>query len=180
MANFNEFIPLLNKVEGGYQNLSGDQGNYNSLGQRVGTNHGISARFYEDIIKRPPTVADMKNITLDKAKQLYKQYFWNDVQGDLLINQSVANIIADGAVNGGEGSIGKIVQRILVTNFGKSVSIDGDIGPKTAQAINSVNQLQLFTYILEARKKYYVDLGGEFVNSWLTRLKTFVYSEKKR
>ena len=74
MASFNLFIPILQKIEGGYQNLAGDDGNYNSLGIRVGTNFGISARFYEDIIGRPPTVADMKAITKDKAKVLYKKY----------------------------------------------------------------------------------------------------------
>jgi lysozyme family protein len=179
MANFQLFIPLLIKIEGGYQNDVADTGNYNSLGQRVGTNFGISARFYEGVIKRPPTVADMKAITKPMAISLYKNYFWDDVHGDSLINQSVANLIADHAVNGGEGSIGKIVQRILVNDFGKSLSIDGDIGTKTAQAINSVNQQQLFDKIKAARKSFYEALGGKFLTGWLNRLKTFVYSEKK-
>jgi lysozyme family protein len=34
MANFNLFIPILQKIEGGYQQLSKDRGNYNSLGQK--------------------------------------------------------------------------------------------------------------------------------------------------
>lgn len=179
MANFQLFIPILQKIEGGYQNLVGDSGNYNSLGQRVGTNFGISARFYEDIIGRPPTVADMKAITKAYAQQLYKKYFWDDVQGDVLISQSVANIITDHAVNGGEDSIGKIVQRILVNDFKKSVTIDGDIGPKTAQVINSVNQQQLFDKIKLARKNWYLENGGQFLNSWLDRLTKFIYTEKK-
>jgi lysozyme family protein len=179
MANFQLFIPILQKVEGGYQNLAGDSGNYNSLGQRVGTNFGISARFYEDIINRPPTVADMKAITKAKAQQLYKKYFWDDVHGDLLISQSVANIIADHAVNGGEGTIGKIVQRILVNDFKKAISIDGDIGLKTAQVINSVNQQQLFDKIKQARANYYNTIGGQFLNGWLDRLTKFIYTEKK-
>ena len=179
MANFNLFIPILQQVEGGYQNLVKDDGNYNSLGQRVGTNFGISARFYEGIINRPPTVADIKAITKDKAKQLYKIYFWDDVHGDSLTNQSVANLITDHAVNGGEGSIGKIVQRILVNDFGKVLTIDGDIGPKTAAVINSVNQPVLFDKIKAARKSFYYSLGGDFLNSWLDRLTKFTYTEKK-
>lgn len=177
MANFNLFIPILQKVEGGYQNLSGDGGNFNSLGQRVGTNHGISARFYEDIIGRPPTVADMKAITLSKAKSLYKKYFWDDVHGDSLINQSVANLIADHAVNSGESPIGTIVQRILKNDFNKNIVVDGDIGPKTAAAINSVNQQSLFTKIKAARASYYYSLGGEFLSSWLNRLKEFSFTK---
>jgi lysozyme family protein len=181
MANFNLFIPLLQKVEGGYQNLVADPGNYNSIGQRVGTNFGISARFYEDILKRPPTITDMRAITKEYAKKLYKKYFWDDVHGDLLKNQSVANIITDHGVNGGERSIGLIVQRILVNDFNKNLKIDGDIGIKTAAAINSVpNQNLLFDKIKKAREQYYISLGGVFLTGWLNRLTKFVYSEKKQ
>jgi len=180
MADFNLFIPILQKVEGGYQNLSGDKGNYNSLGQRVGTNYGISARFYEGIIGRPPTVADMKAITKTGARLLYKKYFWDDVHGDSLKSQSVANIVADHAVNAGEDPIGTMVQTILRNDFGKNVTIDGDIGPQTAAAMNSVNSLQLFNKIKIARQNHYYSIGGEFLNTWLTRLKSFTYTEKKQ
>ena len=176
MADFIKFIPILQKIEGGYQNLSGDKGNLNSLGQRVGTNYGISAAFYEGIIKRPPTVADMKAITKEKAKQLYKKYFWDDIQGDKLLSQSVANIIADHAVNSGESPIGTIVQRILKQDFKKAIKIDGDIGEITAKAINSVNQKILFDKIKLARTNYYNGIGGEFLNSWLDRLKNFDFA----
>lgn len=177
MANFNLFIPILQKIEGGYQNLAGDKGNYNSLGQRVGTNFGISARFYEGIIKRPPTVADMKAITKEKAKQLYKKHFWDDVHGDSLKSQSVANLITDHAINSGESPIGTIVQRILKQDFGKTIKIDGDIGSITAGIMNSVNQKQLFDKIKSARANYYNSIGGEFLTSWLNRLKNFEFSD---
>lgn len=177
MANFNLFIPILQKIEGGYQNLAGDDGNKNSLGQRVGTNFGISARFYEDIIGRPPTVADMKAITKLRAQQLYKKYFWDDVQGDSLKSQSIANIITDHAVNSGESPIGKIVQNILKYDFGKQINVDGDIGSKTAVLINSVNQQVLFDKIKTARANYYKSLGGSFLTSWLNRLKNFEYTK---
>lgn len=180
MAQFQLFIPILQRVEGGYQNLIGDSGNYNSKGERVGTNYGISARFYEGIIKRPPTVADMKAITKDQAKAMYKKYFWDDVHGDLMVNQSVANIIADHAVNGGESSIGKIVQKILVYDFKKKLSIDGDIGLKTVSELNSVDQQLLFNKIKAGRENAYYNLGGEFLAGWLERLKSFNFSEEKK
>ena len=179
MANFNLFLPILQQVEGGYQNLSGDKGNYNSKGQLVGTNYGISARFYETVIKRPPTVADIKAITKTLAAQLYKKYFWDAAFGDHMINQSVANLIVDHAVNGGEGAIGKIVQKILVNDFGKKITVDGDIGAKTVEAINQVDQSSLFEKIKNARAVFYYEIGGEFLNGWLTRLKSFTYEKKK-
>lgn len=177
MANFNLFIPILQRIEGGFQQLKNDKGNYNSLGQLVGTNYGISAAFYETILKRPPTIADMKAITKKSAEKLYKKYFWDDVQGDILKNQSIANLIADHAVNSGENPIGKIVQKILVNDFNKNLYVDGDIGVETAKAINSVNQQALFEKIKAARYQYYINTGGEFLNSWLNRLKNFSYSK---
>jgi len=73
MANFNLFLPELLKTEGGYQNkLSDRKGNTNSLGQMVGTKYGISAPVYEAYIKRPPTVADMKNLPLSTAVLIAK------------------------------------------------------------------------------------------------------------
>lgn len=182
MAKFELFIPILTKVEGGYQNLIGDSGNYNSLGQRVGTNFGISARFYEDIIGRPPSIADMKAISKSLALSLYREYFWNDIQGDTIQNQSIANLICDHDVNAGERSIALIVQKILKNHFHINIAIDGDIGPQTASAINSVNQNELFNLIKEGRREYYNAIGGQFLQSWLNRLKAFTYlvTEKKK
>lgn len=180
MARFDLFLPLVQQAEGGFQKLAGDPGNYNSLGQLVGTNHGISARFYEDVIRRPPTEADMRAITKAKAASLFKTYFWDDVHGDLIANQSVANVIADHNINAGEKPIAEMVQRILRNDFRMNVTIDGDIGPKTAAAINAVNQQQLFDRIKAAREAWYRAKGGEFLNSWLSRLRLFVFTEKKK
>lgn len=180
MASFDLFKTILARNEGGYQNLVGDSGNYNSRGERVGTNFGISARFYESILKRPPTIADMKALTLTKANQIYKTHFWDAIHGDSLANQSVANIIADHAVNGGESSIAKPVQLILKNKFNKQITIDGDIGVKTAALINSVNQAELFNEIKNARLQAYQNIGGQFLNTWISRLNSFMFSPEKK
>jgi len=180
MADFKKYLPILKQVEGGFQALPGDNGNYNSLGQLVGTNHGISARFYESIIKRPPTVADIKNLSLQYAQYLYKLHFWDKVHGDLIENQTIANIVCDHAINAGESTIAKIVQSILVHDFKKQISIDGNIGVNTVKAMNSVDQNQLFAKIKEGRKNFYINIGGQFLSGWLQRLKSFIYIEEKK
>lgn len=177
MASFKLFLPILQKIEGGYQNLSEDKGNFNSLGQLVGTNHGISARFYEGIIRRPPTVADMKAISKAKAEILYKKYFWDAVLADKISNQTVANIIVDHGVNGGESTIAKIVQTILRDYFGKNIKVDGDIGSVTVAALNTVNQELLFQKIKLGRANYYKSLNSSFVSAWLDRVKNFSFSK---
>jgi lysozyme family protein len=177
MASFQAYIPLLDKVEGGYQNLSNDRGNYNSLGQLVGTNFGISAQTYELWIKRPPSVGDMKNMLKSTALTIYKNWFWNALKADFYTNQSVANIIVDHGVNAGVVTSAKILQKVLNESFGFNLIIDGIIGNKTITALNSVNQSSLHQKILEARIDYYKKLGGSFLQSWLNRLKTFFFQE---
>lgn len=180
MATFNLYIPLLSAVEGGYQNLVGDSGNYNSLGQRVGTNHGIAAKTYEIWIGRPPSVNDMKNMSKTEALEIMKAWYWDKTNASMINNQSVAEIIVDHAVNAGVSRAGKMAQEVLNRNFGYSLSVDGVIGNRTIQAINSVPSSELHTKLKEYRENYYKSIGGEFLNGWLDRLKKFVFTEKKK
>lgn len=180
MASFNLYIPLLTAVEGGYQRLPGDSGNYNSLGQLVGTNYGIAAKTYEAWIGRPPTIADMKGMTKTVALEIMKAWYWNKVSASAIHNQSVAEMIVDHAVNAGTGRAGRMVQEVLNNHFGFSLSVDGAIGPKTIQAINSVNSEALHQHLKDYRQNYYYNVGGEFLKVWLNRLKRFTYEKKKQ
>ncbi|WP_130735513.1 glycoside hydrolase family 108 protein [Flavobacterium sp. J27] len=178
MASFNEFLKILQNVEGGYQNHYKDSGNYNSLNQLVGTNWGISAKTYERWIKRVPSEVDMRAMPKATAVQIYRLWYWNVMKGDAFVNQSVADIIIDHGVNAGIGTATKEVQRILNTKFGFSLSVDGTIGNHTINAINKVNQEQLHELYLMERINHYRSIGGVFFDGWLTRLKSFVFKKK--
>ncbi len=180
MANFNSYLPLLHKVEGGYQNLAKDRGNYNSLGQNVGTNFGIAATTYESYIKRPPTVVDMKNMTIATANKIYKLWYWDKLKGDNILNQSIANVLVDHGVNAGVPTARFMIQKILKNDFNQNINVDGVVGNNTVAAINSVNQLQLFDKIKSSRLAHYDNIGGSFYQSWVNRLKAFTYTEKKK
>lgn len=175
MANFNAYIPLLLQVEGGYQANPNDPGNFNSLGQNVGTNKGISAKFYESIIKRPPTVADMMAITTELAKNLYKKYFWDKCQADNIINQQVANTIVDHHVNSGQGI--RLAQKVLNEDFNKNLTLDNSMGPLTLAAINSTPPATFVDKYNKARAAFYKSIGNEtFYQGWLNRLKKFAWA----
>jgi lysozyme family protein len=175
MANFAAYLPLLQQAEGGFQKLPSDPGNYNSRGELVGTNHGISARFYEDVIKRPPTEADMRAITKATAEPIFKTYFWDKVQADNIKNQSVANTVVDHHVNAGRGV--KLAQEVLNSRFGFSLAVDNSMGPKTLAALNQANPAQFVAIYNEARADYYKSIGNStFLSGWLTRLKKFAYA----
>lgn len=176
MANFNLFIPLIQQAEGGYQAHPNDEGNYNSLGELVGTNFGISARLYEGIIRRPPTVADMKAITKAEALNIFRVYFWEANGLENLYSQKIAEIIGDLAINSGNGAAGVLVQQVLNNNFGYSLAVDGAIGPKTRAAINSTPEAKFYNKVREARVERYYNIVEErpdqavFLEGWLNRI----------
>lgn len=174
MANFFAYLPLLLQVEGLYQNNASDQGNYNSLGQLVGTNYGISARFYEDVIGRPPSQQDMLAINRDKAIDIYKTYFWDRHRASEIQSQSVANTVIDMEINSGNGV--RMAQRLLNSDFGKNLSVDGVIGPKTLTAINSVNANLFVEKYNAKRKDWYLTRSNSdvFGAGWINRLTHFV------
>ncbi|CAM1355839.1 glycoside hydrolase family 108 protein [Tenacibaculum halocynthiae] len=172
MARYEYFKASLDQAEGEYQKLEKDKGNYNSLKQLVGTNHGISARFYEKVIGQPPTEQDMRSITKLEAHVLFKNEFWDKVRADEIESQAVAEVIADHAINANPRVTAKIVQRVLNRYFGKSLTVDGAIGFKSIEAINSVNETKLFERIAQERLAYYKRLSDfqYFGKSWTGRV----------
>lgn len=172
MANFQTAYYLVADAEGGYQNHHLDRGNYNSLNQLVGTNYGIAAPTYESWIGRPPTTADMRAITPEIARQIFKVNYWDRILGDQIQSQAVANIWFDGQVNHGRTGT-KIMQRVV------GVPDDGQAGPITLAAVNAANPEQLVYDYREARRAFYYQLVqnnpsfSAFLQGWLNRLATF-------
>jgi lysozyme family protein len=179
MATFQAYLPKLEKVEGGFQKLVKDKGNYNSLNVLVGTNWGISAQTYELWIKRPPTELDIRNMPKSTAINIFKIWYWDKLQADSFKNQSVANLIVDHGVNAGTTTAIKMLQTVLNKDFSFNLKTDGIIGNKTITALNSVNQEVLHQKILQARVDFYKKIGGTFLNAWLNRLSSFFFQENK-
>lgn len=172
MANFYSYLPLLQQVEGGFQKIAADPGNFNSRGELVGTNYGISARFYEDVINRPPTEADMRAITKADAERIFRDYFWDAQNASQIRSQSMANTIIDHHVNAGSGA--KLAQLVLKAHFGFNLSADNQIGPVTLKALNSVDPAKFVHLYNEARADHYRNIGNPtFLAGWLRRLQKF-------
>lgn len=172
MANFYIAYKKVAQAEGGYQKHPSDSGNYNSRNELVGTNWGISAPVYENYIGRPPSETDMRQMSAATARDIYRKSFWDDIRGDEIINQSVADIFFDGRVNHGRTGT-KLMQRVL------GVADDGRVGPQTLRAINQSDPRQLYIAYREARREFYYYLTEkrpsqlDFLDGWLNRLATF-------
>lgn len=167
MANYEISYTRTAANEGGYQANPSDSGNYNSAGQLVGTNWGISAKVYEDWIGHPPTASEMMNMPKSTAKAIFKAKFWNKIQGDQLPNQYVADILFDGVVNHGQGV--RLAQEVL------NVATDNNFGPQTFNALVNTPPAEFYNKYKERRRQYYYQLAQNpgqmgFLNGWLKRL----------
>ena len=179
MANFNSYLPLLQQVEGGFQDNPKDRGNYNSRDQLIGTNFGISTGFYEGIIGHPPSVSDIKAITKSRAAELYRRYFWNAQRASEIQSQAIANTIIDHQVNAGNGVL--VAQRLLRSRFGFFIGVDNQIGNETLGALNSVDVGKFVTLFNEKRADHYNTRSNssEFAAGWLRRLTNFAVDYQK-
>lgn len=171
MADFNISYALVEEAEGGFQKYSTDPGNYNSRGELVGTNWGISAPVYEDWIGRPPTEADMRTMSKEVAKRIFEVKFWDRIRGSEIQSQAVADIFLDGHVNHGNSGI-TMMQRVV------NVYPDGIVGPITLGAINSGNPEQIIRKYIDERERLYIWLAANrnmemFLRGWLRRLDKF-------
>jgi lysozyme family protein len=115
-------------LEGGYGCDPDDKGNWTGgaigVGELKGTKYGISAAAYPD--------EDIKNLTLDRAKYLYRRDYWQRLNIDEVPNDQVQEEIFDTAVNMGVGAAGMVVQRgVNFLEIGKPLVVDGAIGAVT-------------------------------------------------
>ena len=138
LVNFEDIIVKVLHHEGGYVNDPKDPGGE--------TNFGIAKRSHPDV--------DIKNLTEDKAKSIYKEHYWDKNKVEELPYQ-LRHIYFDMCVNQGKGRAVKILQQAANAK-GASLKVDGGLGPKTLAAIEDSNvELQR---VRSYRVKYYADL----------------------
>lgn len=186
MADFETAFNLTMKIEGGYQCMPEDNGNWTGgkkdVGFLIGTKFGISAPVLKAYLGRNPTIDEMKNLSLETAKSIYKKNFWDVNKLDEVKDQKIANEMFDTATNCGELTAAKFLQRALnLSNLNqfsyKNISIDGVIGSQTLSALNNHKHpeevLKLLNVLQGAR---YVEIcennetQEKFMRSWLSRV----------
>jgi lysozyme family protein len=150
---FARCINVILKNEGGYVNNIYDPGGE--------TNFGICKRQYPDI--------DIKNLTRDRAAEIYFKDYWSKMKLEQIDDEELALQLFDMGVNAGTGTAVKIIQRIV------GADVDGVIGPQTARMINE-SDLNLADLYKQERKKYYFSLARNkpnlqvFIAGWLNRI----------
>jgi lysozyme family protein len=129
MANFDIAIVKTLAKEGG-DKITDDPSDRGGV-----TKYGISSRSYQNI--------DIRNLTEQQARDIYKRDYWDKVLGDEILSQMVAESLFDTAVNMGV----KTATRLAQTATGQSLP-DGILGQSTLKWFNNFDEksfIALFT-----------------------------------
>jgi lysozyme family protein len=160
--SFDKAFQIVLGHEGGYTDDPRDRGNWTSgiigAGELKGTKYGIAAHAYPAL--------DIKNLTLDQAKEIYRVDYWLKIKGDAL-PAAVAIAAFDCAVNQGVGRATRLLQRAL------GVQADGILGPRTLAAAASADSSDLLRKFMAERALAYVATGTlfeTFGRGWMRRL----------
>lgn len=148
-------------VEGGYSSDPHDRGNWTGgaigSGEMKGTKYGISARCY-------PTL-DIRNLTLDNAKVIYRRDYWNPIHADQL-PLSLAILVFDSAVNQGIETAARLLQAAV------HATPDGNIGPATLAAVAKRPLGEVMALFMAERAMRYTKAGDfeRYGFDWFARL----------
>lgn len=114
----------------------------------------------------------------------YKINFWGINQLDQIKDHQIANTVYDFSVNSGEDEAVETLQEVsnAITGDNPKLVVDGDVGRKTLEVVNSLYPKQVHDLYNKAREKFYRKLAErpsqkQFLKSWLSRLHT--YNEMK-
>ena len=151
--SFDTIIDMVLEHEGGYVDHPSDPGGE--------TKYGISKRSYP--------LLEIKDLTKEKAKEIYRYDYWNKIRGDD-IHPAIACVVVDFAVNSGVYRASKVLQRVCDTG------VDGIIGSGTVKAVNETIDKEGVIFVVEgvtqSRQKFLegLDTYKTFGRGWDRRV----------
>ena len=155
--NYDEALRRVLASEGGYTNDLRDPGG--------ATNYGITIADYRMYVKPDADAADVRAMSLESAKAIYRSKYWNAVRGDELPS-GVDYTVFDFGVNSGVRRAIKYLQRAL------GVGMDGELGPATMAAIEKADPAKLIVSVNDTRLAFLQSLGtwSAFGKGWGSRV----------
>lgn len=160
--NFDEWLSEVLKHEGGFVNHPKDPGGATNKGVTIGTLKRLGIDVDGD---GDSDIADLKALRHSDVARVYRLFYWNAVQGDLLPS-GVDFAVADFAVNSGVSRASHHLQRAL------GVKVDGSIGPDTVGAALRADAAQIVNQVCDSRLKFMkgLKIWPHFKNGWSRRV----------
>lgn len=168
MATFEPALQLVLKHEGGFSDDPDDAG--------LTTNHGISLRFYRKKVKVDATPKDIRKLTVIEAADIYKKYFWDTQLYNEIQSQRIANRLFDLSINCGISTANSFIQKAInKLKPATNLVVDGYVGPKTLDAINTLGETEVYCFLLSEAIRYYLSIArknnnNKYFYGWINRL----------
>jgi len=147
-SGFKNAVQIVLGLEGGFSE-------YNPSTKDPRTNKGITQPEFDEFIRKNNLQSkDVKDITTDEAIEIYKQEYWDKIQGDKLDarNPKLAIVIFDSAVNNGIGGANGIIKSIVKTDGNR-------FDDKMIEDIIEADKLNdLFSNVINKRHQKYKDI----------------------
>ena len=141
-----------------FDRLMGNEGGYSNDPRDPGgeTNWGISKRSYPN--------EDIKGMTKERAKIIFRRDFWEPVQGDNLPD-ALAFQVADFAYNSGAQTAIRYLQRAV------GVADDGHWGPVSQAAIKKFELHEILMRFIAERLRFWAKLStwDTYGRGWANR-----------
>lgn len=159
---FEQVIEFVLAHEGGYVRDPVDKGGE--------TQWGISNRAYPSL--------DIRNLTREKAIEIYKRDYW-DLMSCQMLPPDVAFVVMDTGVNCGTYRAGVLLQmacNTVLRSAGIELFVDGLIGSKTIASANMRSGEGIAGEMLLKRLAFYRGLvkrdmsQSKFLGGWLNRV----------
>lgn len=195
MALYTKIITFIKSKEGGLSSATTDTASGNpsncgngSNGKPYHTNKGVTWGTFKGLSSKlgySATCDNFKKMPDDIWGKIYKDGYWNPMQGDRIKNQAIANTFVEMAWGSGVGSNtstrGAIpyLKKFFKANYNKSFDT-------ITQIVDYVNDLddngqtpQLFEKLYDFRKSLYTSFNQPSnLKGWINRLDAFYLLNK--
>lgn len=154
------FMQIESKFQIAFREVIGEEGGYVNDPHDPGgeTKFGIAKRFHPKL--------DIKNLTLDQAREIYHREYWVPAQCDLF-DQGLAIVYFDAVVNMGLHTAVRLMQEAL------GEVPDGVIGPRTRAAMEKQGEDREVIVRFQAERGLYYASRAHFDRygrGWLRRV----------
>ena len=165
LSNWDQAFKQMLKSEGGFTDDERDAGNKLPDGRKGSTMLGVTQYNWEAHVGHQVTHDDMRKLTAADVEPLYKQKYWDVVQGDKLPN-GIDYLVFDMGVNAGPGRSIKLLQTAV------GVTADGGLGPITMSAVQAADPVILIIEFSHAKEDFYRSLVQfpVYGTGWLNRV----------
>lgn len=110
--------------------------------------------------------------------RVFKKGYWDQMRADEYTSMNCAIFIVGMCWGSGKRQATKSLQQAII-NCGVNVVKDGELGPKTIAAANSIDPCKLFNSLTAERERFFRAIAqpgsknAKFLKGWLNRLRSY-------